>query len=53
MLHSVGKSINYAEYARQGFFQLMLVSLINKEMDNVNYVYEPMIVEKDSVKNIN
>jgi len=31
----------------------ILVSLINKEIDNVNYVYDPMIVEKDSVKNIN
>ena len=29
LFHSVGESINYAEYARQGFFQLMLVSLIN------------------------
>lgn len=29
LLHSVGETISYAEYARQGFFQLMVVSLIN------------------------
>ncbi len=29
MLHYVSKGINYAEYAREGFFQLMFVSLIN------------------------
>lgn len=29
MFHSVSSNINYAEYARQGFFQLMFVSLIN------------------------
>lgn len=29
LLHSVGKSISYANYARQGFFQLMVVSVIN------------------------
>ncbi len=29
MLHQVAKSINYAEYARSGFFQLMFISLIN------------------------
>ena len=29
MLHQVAKSINYAEYARSGFFQLMIISLIN------------------------
>ena len=29
VFHSVGDGITYAEYARQGFFQLMFVSLIN------------------------
>lgn len=29
LLHNVSKSINYAEYARSGFFQLMFISLIN------------------------
>ena len=43
LLHSVGSTITYAEYARQGFFQLMVVSLINlcvilytKKYDNKN-----------------
>ena len=29
LLHSVASNINYAEYARQGFFELMVVSIIN------------------------
>lgn len=29
MLHHVGDNINYAEYARSGFFQLMFISIIN------------------------
>ncbi len=29
IFHSVASDINFAEYARQGFFQLMVVSLIN------------------------
>ena len=29
ILHSVSYDINYSEYARQGFFQLMVVSFIN------------------------
>lgn len=29
MFHSVSHNIHYAEYARQGFFQLMFVSIIN------------------------
>ena len=29
MLHRVSQNINYAEYARSGFFQLMFISLIN------------------------
>ena len=29
MLHHVSTNINYAEYARSGFFQLMFISLIN------------------------
>ena len=28
-LHSVASNINYAQYARNGFFQLMVISLIN------------------------
>lgn len=29
LFHNVSKTINYAEYARSGFFQLMFISLIN------------------------
>ena len=29
MLHQVAKNINYAQYARSGFFELMAISLIN------------------------
>ena len=29
MFHSVGDGVTYAEYARQGFFELMFVSIIN------------------------
>ena len=29
MLHKVAQNINYAQYARTGFFQLMFISLIN------------------------
>ena len=29
LLHQVGNTITYAEYARQGFFQLMFISVIN------------------------
>lgn len=29
MLHHVGDKINYAEYARSGFFQLMFISILN------------------------
>jgi hypothetical protein len=29
MLHSISMDISYAEYARQGFFQLMFISIIN------------------------
>ena len=29
MLHQVAKNINYAQYARSGFFQLIAISLIN------------------------
>ena len=29
MLHSISMNISYAEYARQGFFQLMFISIIN------------------------
>ena len=31
----------------------MLISLINKEKNEIKYVYEPVIVKRDSVKNIN
>lgn len=31
----------------------MLISLINKEKNKVKYVYEPVIIKRDSVKNIN
>ena len=31
----------------------MLISLINKERNKVDYVYEPVIIKRDSVKNIN
>ncbi|MBE6157773.1 MAG: DUF4173 domain-containing protein [Firmicutes bacterium] len=29
LLHQVSSNINYAEYAREGFFQLMIISVIN------------------------
>ena len=48
MLHQVAENINYAEYARSGFFQLMFISMINlviilcskraKESDNTKSI---------------
>lgn len=45
LLHQVGNTITYAEYAREGFFQLMFISLINliiillsKKSKNTNYI---------------
>lgn len=40
MLHSVASNINYAEYARQGFFELMVVSIINIAVILISKKYE-------------
>ena len=40
MLHQVGTSITYAEYARQGFFQLMFVSIINVSLILISKKYD-------------
>ena len=40
MLHSVSSGINYAEYARQGFFELLVVSVINIVIILVSKKYE-------------
>lgn len=45
MLQTVSKGIHYAEYARQGFFQLMLVSVINLSIILISKKY--MIVSGD------
>ena len=39
MLHSVSEEIHYASYARQGFFQLMIVSVINLTLILVSKKY--------------
>ena len=40
LLHSVSSGINYAEYARQGFFELMVVSIINITLILITRKYE-------------
>ena len=40
LLHKVAASINYAEYARRGFFELMVVSLINLAIILISRKYE-------------
>jgi len=40
MLHSVSSNINYAQYARQGFFELLFVSLINLTIILVSRKFE-------------
>ncbi len=47
MLHSVSSNINYAEYARQGFFELMLVSIINIVIILISKKYESKENRKD------
>lgn len=40
ILHQVSMDISYAEYARQGFFQLMFVSFINITIILISKMYE-------------
>lgn len=48
LLHSVSSNINYAEYARQGFFQLLFISLINIVILLISKRFED---KKDKSKN--
>lgn len=48
MLHKVAQSINYAEYARSGFFQLMFISIINL----IILLISKQIKEKENKYNI-
>ena len=47
MLHSVSSNINYAEYARQGFFELMVVSIINIAIILISKKFETKDNKKD------
>lgn len=47
ILHSVSASINYAEYARQGFFELLVVSVINIAIILISKRLETKDNEKD------
>ena len=47
MLHSVASNINYAEYARQGFFELLVVSIINIAIILISKKFETKDNEKD------
>ena len=47
ILHSVASNINYAEYARQGFFQLMIVSVINIAIILISKKFENKDNEKE------
>lgn len=47
LFHSVSSNINYAEYARQGFLQLMIISIINIVLILISKEFE----ENDSTKN--
>ena len=47
LFHSVSSNINYAEYARQGFLQLMIISIINIVLILISKKFE----ENDSTKN--
>ena len=47
LLHSVASNINYAEYARQGFFQLMIVSVINIAIILISKKFENKDNEKE------
>lgn len=47
LFHSVSSNINYAEYARQGFLQLMIISIINIVLILISKELE----ENDSTKN--
>lgn len=46
-LHSVSSNIHYAEYARQGFFQLMLISIINITIILITKKYKEKNPKKD------
>ncbi len=47
MLHSVATTINYAEYARRGFFELLIVSVINIAIILVSKKFETKDNEKE------
>ncbi len=47
ILHQVSMNISYAEYARQGFFQLMFVSVINITIILISKLYE----DKEKINN--
>lgn len=53
LLHSVSIGINYAEYARQGFFQLMIVSLINISILLISKKYEQTPKDKKYISIMN
>jgi len=40
LLHNVSSNINYAEYARNGFFELMIVSIINLVIIFISKLFE-------------
>lgn len=46
-LHSVSSNIHYAEYARQGFFQLMIISVINITIILIAKKYKEKNTKKD------
>lgn len=52
LMHSVNNSINYAEYARQGFFQLMFVSIINITLLLISKKYEDKEKKNNKYTNI-
>jgi len=52
LMHSVSNSINYAEYARQGFFQLMFVSIINITLLLISKKYEDKEKKNNKYTNI-
>ena len=47
LLHKVGTTFTYAEYARRGFFELMVVSLINLAIILISKRYETKDNEKE------
>lgn len=48
ILHQISMDITYAEYAREGFFQLMFVSVINLAIILISKFFEYKYEEKDN-----